>query len=546
MASASDSIVKTRVYQGDPLVARKYPSLGIQEIELHPGAVVFDGPVSPRFAVVDYDASNNKLFPPARFQRRQRQFEARPNSPQFRQVNAWAVAQLTLEMYEDPKVLGRRIPWAFPGNRLFILPHAGYWENALYDRKTRTLQFFYFQGQEKPIYTALSHDIISHETGHAILDGIRPLYNEISSPDTAGFHEFIGDATAILLAFSHQAYRKAVIQEARGNLRKDTIVASLADEFGTGLYGSAGRYFLRNAINDMTMSKVRYTWESHVYSEVLTGAFYEILIGLYEKQQDLEARKARKRGARPNRIAALSRAVVHMRRLALRALDYCPPVDISYLDYARALLRADELAYPKDELGYRNVVRRVFRRRGIAATNHELEPEPTPPRDAFETYTFADVDDSTVSAYHFLDRHRRLLEIPPNQDFHVASLYGNAKEGDRLHQMPRELILTYVWEKDILLSGRRYGPLNNQTFPLLCGGTLVMDERANLLYLCRKKDDPEREERLRDYLAYLARQNAIGHVDDPEARDKPFHYELRRGRVSLTQNRLAMHQRRRR
>ncbi len=546
MPKEPDSIVTTKVYQGDPLVARRYPSLGIQEIDLHPGAVVFDGPVSARFAVVDYDASNDKLFPPARFRRLQRRFEARLESPQFHQINAWAVAQLTLEMYEHPQALGRRIPWAFPGNRLLILPHAGYWENALYDRKTRTLQFFYFQGQEKRIYTALSHDIISHETGHAILDGIRPLYNEVSSPDTAGFHEFIGDATAILAAFTHNAYLQAVIQEARGDLRKDTIVATLADEFGTELYGAAGRYFLRNAINNKTMTQVEDTWEAHAYSEVLTGAFYEILIGLYEKQREEEQRRARREGHRPSRVRALWLAVRHMKRLALRALDYCPPADISYLDYGRALLRADKLAYPVDMLGYRDIVQRVFRRRRIAATNEDLEPEPTPPRSAFQTYTFADVDDSTVAAYHFLDRHRRLLGIPANQDFYVAGLYGNAKEGDRLHQMPRELVLTYVWEEDIPLSGRRYGPLKDTTFPLRCGGTLVMDERANVLYFSPKFPSPERAERLHDYVAYLVRQNAIGIADDPAARDKPFLAESRRGTVYLTQNPLAMHQGRQR
>jgi hypothetical protein len=35
--------------------------------------------------------------------------------------------------------------------------------------------------------------------GRAVLDGVRPLFNESSTPQTGAFHEFIGDLSAILL-----------------------------------------------------------------------------------------------------------------------------------------------------------------------------------------------------------------------------------------------------------------------------------------------------------------------------------------------------------
>jgi len=545
MAKAASESVKAEMYLSDPLVALKYPSLGIQEIELKPGPVVLDGPVSSRVAVVDYDTSQDTLYPPAKFDARKRRFKARRGGHAFRQINTWATILHTLEMYEDPQALGRRIPWGFDGNRLLVLPHAGYWENAVYDRTTKTLQFFYFQSEEERIYTCLSHDIVSHETGHAILDGIRPLYNFPSSPDTAGFHEAMGDVTAILAALHHRAYRQVTIEEAGNDLRNDTIVATLAEQFGTALYGSANRYFLRNAINNTKMKHVADTWEEHDYSEVLTGAIYEILIGMYDKQWTQEQKLAAEKGHKPSPVKALLIAVRHLRRLALRALDYCPPADVTYLDYARALLKADEIAYPVDRFKYRKIVKRVCRRRGIARHDKELEPYPTPPRNKFVAYVFADVDESPVAAYHFLDRSRRVLEIPENQDLWVQGLYGNAKEGDRKYQMPRELILEYAWEHDVSLEGKRYGRLNGKSFPLLCGGTLVFDERANLLYWSPKEVTQERIRRLQEYVAYLVRQQLLGVGDDPSALNRPFRAELTPGRVRLTRNPLAMHNRNR-
>jgi hypothetical protein len=104
------------------------------------------------------------------------------NSRQFHQVSAWALVQCALAFFEDPSALGRSIPWAFEGNRLIVVPHAGYGENAYYDRSSKSLQFYYFGSDADTVYTCLSVDIVYHECGHAVLDGIRPLFHESSNP----------------------------------------------------------------------------------------------------------------------------------------------------------------------------------------------------------------------------------------------------------------------------------------------------------------------------------------------------------------------------
>ena len=51
--------------------------------------------------------------------------------------------------------------------------------------------------------------------------------------------------------------------------------------------------------------------------------------------------------------------------MCIRALDYCPPVDITFGEYLRALITADTDLVPNDKLGYRIAFIEAFRNRGI-------------------------------------------------------------------------------------------------------------------------------------------------------------------------------------
>jgi hypothetical protein len=55
----------------------------------------------------------------------------------------------------------------------------------------------------------------------------------------------------------------------------------------------------------------------------------------------------------------------HILNMCIRALDYCPPVDISFGEYLRALITADVDANPADPYGYRVALIESFRKRGI-------------------------------------------------------------------------------------------------------------------------------------------------------------------------------------
>ncbi len=51
--------------------------------------------------------------------------------------------------------------------------------------------------------------------------------------------------------------------------------------------------------------------------------------------------------------------------MCIRALDYCPPVDITFGDFLRALVTADLDVVPDDDRGYREMLIEAFRARGI-------------------------------------------------------------------------------------------------------------------------------------------------------------------------------------
>jgi hypothetical protein len=61
--------------------------------------------------------------------------------------------------------------------------------------------------------------------------------------------------------------------------------------------------------------------------------------------------------------------------MCIRAIDYCPPVDMLLGEYLRALVTADAEMEPVDKWGYREALMRSFRRRRIFPTDVQFMTE---------------------------------------------------------------------------------------------------------------------------------------------------------------------------
>ena len=70
------------------------------------------------------------------------------------------------------------------------------------------------------IATALSHDIVAHETTHALLDGLRSSFMDPSNVDVPAFHEAFSDLVALFLHFTYADVVERGIRESRGGFAR--------------------------------------------------------------------------------------------------------------------------------------------------------------------------------------------------------------------------------------------------------------------------------------------------------------------------------------
>lgn len=474
-------------YFQDPFVAKQDPNAGIDEevfVAWEPGLA--DGPTSFRFAVVDYNADTEKLEAPAVWSEDGQAYidsdghlldKTTAATFQFHQVSLWATLQRALGFFEEGSALGRSIPWAFEGNRLIVVPHAGYGENAFYDRASKSLQFYYFGSEEETIYTCLSVDVINHEFAHAVLDGIRPLFNESSNPQTGAFHEFVGDLSAILLTLQNGPLRRQLAKASGGKFENATTLSSLAEEFGNAV---SGRPYLRTARNDRTMATMVNETEPHRLSEVLTGAMFDVLIAIGQTYQKTDGDKMPK-----TPLQAFWYAADRMQRMAIQPLDLLPPAEVTFRDYALAVCRAQRLADPLDPENYYGMLIDVFSKRGILSGDDEKAlKEPRYLTERLELSVRQNIDGisrSRAAAYRFLDDNREDLLIPASCDFFVADLYDARKRTRQNQPLPQQIVLEYAWREELLLDGPRFGSFASRQTTMLCGGTIVFNEDGNVV-----------------------------------------------------------------
>lgn len=118
------------------------------------------------------------------------------------------------------------------------------------------------------------------------------------------------------------------------------------------------------------------TREPHARGAILVAAVFDAFLSIYKSRiADLLRLVTGSAAAFPeadlhpdllNRLVGeANKSAAHVLRMCIRALDYCPPADINFGDYLRALVTADEDLVPDDDRGYRIAVIEAFRRRGI-------------------------------------------------------------------------------------------------------------------------------------------------------------------------------------
>jgi subtilisin family serine protease len=419
---------KLRVYAYDPSLASDPTYFGINEARI---PVKWEdnlkpGPVGEYIEVVDVDPASGSCYAPVDLNH--------PNllasdgltpseaNPQFHQQMCYAVAMRTIEHFE--LALGRKAMWSSryvrneKGNviseeffeRLRIYPHALRTANSFYSSEHKALLLGYFRAKQDQlgttmpgsrVFCAVSHDIIAHETTHALLDGLHRRYQESTNPDVLAFHEAFADIVALFQHFSIPEALVAQIQQNRGDLNKENLLAKIAIQFGQA---TSGRYSaLRDALSKPpTRADYADNVEPHARGAVLVSAIFAAFLNIYRRRAADLIRLATggtgvlQEGAIPDDLARrltleASKSARHVLNICIRALDYCPPVDITFGEYLRALITADYDAIRDDVYGYRVAFISAFRDRGIfpsdvkhLAVNSLLWEPPVLPEDGVQ------------------------------------------------------------------------------------------------------------------------------------------------------------------
>src|SRR5207253_1139759 len=144
-------------------------------------------------------------------------------------------------------------------------PHAIREANSFYSPEKKALLLGYFSASKinpgdnlpgQTIFCALSHDIVAHETTHALLDGLHRRFREPTNADVLAFHEAFADIIALFQHFTVPEALRNQIARTRGDLSQQNLLGELAQQFGegTGRYGA-----LRSAIG--TVDRTTGKWE---------------------------------------------------------------------------------------------------------------------------------------------------------------------------------------------------------------------------------------------------------------------------------------------
>lgn len=373
------------------------------------------GPIGEYIAVLDYNPVSKSYYTPINmddpFVLADHGMDPAEGDPRFHQQQVYAVIMCVIKQFE--RALGRKIIWSKitelkeAGSTktilyqhdfvelLWVFPHAMLQQNAYYSPAKNALLFGYFRasgnwdGNNVPgatIFTCLSPDIVSHEVTHAILDSLHPYLTKDTNMDMLAFHEGFADIIALLQRFTFKSVVEDQIRNSRGDLLSpENLLGDLAIQFGQAVSSNrrALRSFLVRREKDGTVHNIvadpslyHSLTEAHSRGGLLVAAVFDAFVRLYKyKVADLLRLASDGSGILaqgeidPDLVRRLSAEACEiadkLMMICIRALDYCPPSDLTFGDYLRALVTADLEYNPDDEEGVRYAVMESFRSWGI-------------------------------------------------------------------------------------------------------------------------------------------------------------------------------------
>jgi hypothetical protein len=441
----------------DPGVVKKDDHIVMATIDV-PAEELAGGPMGYRVQLVDFDSTarvfHDRWELPATYEEEPRAWQDGDpriqNDFRFHAQNTYALVMKTLARFEF--ALGRRIPWSFHTHQLKVAPHGMADANAFYSPEAEGLVFGYFDGLSgERVYTCLSHDIVVHETTHALLDALRERYMDPSNPDQAAFHEGFADVIALLSVFSQPEVIEHLLQKETAKKGKVHLIKAadlkfeklkmsalfgLAEQMGEELEGVRGKP-LRNSANmdaDPKLQEQDEYLEAHRRGELFVAAVLHGFIRAWserifdwglEGQKEYPLRRVAQEG---------SDIADTLATMWIRAIDYMPPVHLRFGDALSAALTADSEVRPDDSrYNLRDRMRESFKAFGF-----EADPKRTderclwrgPPEGLnYERVRFESMKSDKDEVFRFIWDNRDKLELRDGAYTEVLSVQPSVRTG---------------------------------------------------------------------------------------------------------------------
>jgi hypothetical protein len=496
--------VALTVIAQDPSVRAVPPEGGAERILVEqiriPAEHLDPGPRGARLYVVDYDSGTGRLRKPARIKADGKDRFAKADdhkllsSTDFRAQNVYAIAASTLAAAEA--ALGRRLCWGFPGHQLYLVPHAFPEENAYYSPDDGAIFFGYVPGDGGEVQTSLSHDVVAHETTHAILDGLRPRFNEPGLPDQLAFHEALADCVALLSVFSLEKVVARLLDKGGFEERvpkkklteeslQETALFAVAEELGRGGGHSGG---LRRSVElepDPKLLEQRKYEEPHTRGEVWVAAVMRTLLSMWAGRLPAITEKT---ADRKRVVEEGAKAADHLLRMLLRGIDYMPPVELEFADALEAVLVADAVVAPDDEHGYREALEGNFAAYGIKRPKPGIVDLATGPAPVYERMNYAVLRSDKDEVERFLWENAEVFDFDRTWQTTVEGVRPSIRFGpDGL--LVSEVIAHYVQRLQLTAAEAKQkgvavpaGVPRDMQLRLWGGGVIVFDQfgRAKL------------------------------------------------------------------
>ena len=462
--------------------------LGLEQVDVPIGV--------SRFNVIDWNGTGG-LF--------------QPGTLEFQAGELHVVLNRTYGAWKE--FFGADFSWQSGVPQLPAHPRAGQDLNAYYDRTG--LKFFGDNDKVtgKTLYTSESSDVVAHECGHAILDAHHPEFWDSLLGETAAFHEAFGDISALLVTLSDPAVRAAMLAETNGDLEKSNVVSRLAEQLARGIYdlGKPDAVASADALRDLTV-RFRYrdpdklsastpasqlSSESHNFSRIFSGAFYDVLVGIYIK--------LRKSSEKISADDALVQARNEAGRLLSKALFIMPKGDALFKLVASSMFTANAQNFAGNHFG---VLRRVFVGRGLMT---QREADAFKPKTVRHTVVSAlgGVASASVSPLSQADvLSRRIGDDLPSG---YRRPLGIGKQEFRLidQQNDEATVLHYAAEREMQLEGAGLGDAQGAMISMPDTLSVRVDREGKVISSQLHKTDEGHQNCIRDHVVKLVERGRV-------------------------------------